>query len=147
LLRAADSPEAVARKAELDPDDPDSALTLNDAGDQLWAAGQVADAEDSYRRARTRLAAITARGGHDAACARELARSCFHLFLLLAGQDQPRDRDELRREGIAAFQALSTGEKAALVGHLKQLGTSLATGKHYREAEQAFLLVMDLRPS
>src|SRR5262249_3385557 len=48
LLRAARMPEALARKHELNPDDPESPLAALDGGDRVWAAGDKQEAEKAY---------------------------------------------------------------------------------------------------
>lgn len=96
LLRASTAPEALARKSEFNPDDPESPLTQIDGGDRLVAAGQKLEAENAYRGAQQRLQILVEQFPHVAEYYQELSRCLLRLSVLLPTSSD--NAEKVRRE-------------------------------------------------
>jgi WD40 repeat protein len=84
LWRAATDAEATARKADLDPDDPDSPVAHNHLGDRLCTVGRLNEAAAAYRQARERLEKLVTALPNEPAYRRELTRSSCQLARIYA---------------------------------------------------------------
>jgi WD40 repeat protein/serine/threonine protein kinase/tetratricopeptide (TPR) repeat protein len=118
LLRASTAPEALARKSELNPDDPDSPVTQNDGGDRLWAARQYQEAEAAYRQARQRLEVLLAQAPDVVEFRRELCRSGLSLKLLLDQQKKHAEAERVWQSVRPALRALPPEEQPALTQYV-----------------------------
>jgi WD40 repeat protein len=85
IWRAATDAEARAPATELDPDDPDAPLAKERWGDQLWANGQAAEAEQGYRQAVSRWEKLAEAFPAVAEYERHRATTRFKLEVLRGG--------------------------------------------------------------
>ncbi len=141
LLRASTAPEALARKSEFDPDDPESPLTQIDGGDRLLAAGQKLEAEKAYRGAQQRLQILVEEFPQVAEYYQELSRCLLRLSVLLpATSDKAEEvrRDLLRMQDkiAAAFPAAAVGVTPASMAW--EWGNALKSSARLDDAERAF---------
>lgn len=107
ILRAAAEREALARKNEFNPDDPDSPVAQNLAGDRLRADGQLPEAEQAYRTALARLHKLNTHLQNAPQYQELLARTCLSLSLLLGSTNRPQESQTAHDRGITLLEALA----------------------------------------
>jgi tetratricopeptide (TPR) repeat protein len=140
LLRASTAPEALARKSELNPDDPDSPLTQNDGADRLWAAGQYQEAEAAYRQAQQHLQVLLVQAPEVAEFHREICRSGLSLKLLLDQRKKHAEAERVWQLAEPALRALPPDEQPVLALYVTAVAALL---RQSGRAEQANRLCLD----
>ena len=146
LLRAATSPEAMARKSELDRDDPESPLAELDGGDRLWASGEKQEAELAYRKANERLRTLAQQFPQEVGYSREVVRSTLSLYLLLIDQGNVDEAERSHKEAQTHSQNLPHNEQRVLARHFFTIGQMLQTQGRTDAAFRAYAQAIELSP-
>jgi len=143
LQRATMDKEAVAFQNELNPDDPESPVAQNKAGDRLWANGYGEDAERAYRQASSRLGQLRGRFPQSNEYVEEAIYSHFAVNLVLRNSGRAGEAEPIFREAVALQKQVGTGHPD-IINRLQELGQSLCNSGKPNKAEMLCREALDL---
>jgi WD40 repeat protein/regulator of sirC expression with transglutaminase-like and TPR domain len=141
--RTSREPAAVARKTELNPDDPGSSAALIDSASRLTAAGRFLEAQQDYEAAQARVAQLTAVDlGKDSTpeAKYSLAEQCSQLGRSLRDKQQLELAARVFRHAISLREPLGEAtpeSRLAQANDYNDLAFTLKPAKRLQEAEAA----------
>jgi WD40 repeat protein/serine/threonine protein kinase/tetratricopeptide (TPR) repeat protein len=143
IWQAADDSEALARKTELDPDDPDSPLDLIRVGGELWTSRRFDDAAEVYGKAEARLALLANAFPNEPAYPDNLARIHHDLAHQMQQAGRLDEAEDHFRQAISIWEELGAElpdrpiyrEYTAWAYYY--LGRLLTAGSHFQKAQDA----------
>jgi WD40 repeat protein/serine/threonine protein kinase/tetratricopeptide (TPR) repeat protein len=147
LWRAAVDDRARAPQSELDSKRGQSPVADNEAGDLLWQAGRVDEAEAAYRRALERLEKLRASSAHEIAHQQETIRSLLSISLLLRIERGDQEGAEAARlRAMESYRKLAPQEQRALFLIFCERQRKLNGSGARQQAERTFSQAIELIP-
>ncbi|HUK82293.1 MAG TPA: tetratricopeptide repeat protein, partial [Verrucomicrobiae bacterium] len=128
LWRASVSPEARARKKEVDSSEPDTPAAHNELGDRLWQSDRTSEAETAYRTALARLEKLIAAFPDEPAYSQEMIRSLLSLSLLLERRGSSAEIEQARERARQLYRKLSIEQQDVLLFNYRTRRRKLSTG-------------------